>query len=106
MCAISAMFGRGWKRRELEVMIKTQEHRGPDAEGIFVSPGGEAMLGHNRLSIIDLSAAGRQPMSDSSGRYWIIFNGEIYNYLELRTALEGDYTFRTHTDTEVLLAAY
>ena len=87
-------------------MVSSQRHRGPDAEGIFISPSGVARLGHNRLSIIDLSAAGRQPMSDVSGRYWIIFNGEIYNYLELRAELITDYSFRTKTDTEVLLAAY
>jgi asparagine synthase (glutamine-hydrolysing) len=63
-------------------------------------------LGHNRLSIIDLSEAGRQPMSDSQGRYWVVFNGEIYNYIELRDELSSQYTFRTRTDTEVLLAAY
>src|SRR5262249_21227740 len=72
--------------------------------GIYVDQRGVAGLGHNRLSIIDLSDAGRQPMSDSTGRYWIVFNGEIYNYLELRDEL--DYQFQTRTDTEVLLAAY
>lgn len=100
------MFGKNWNRPQLDVMIKAQAHRGPDAVGVFVSPSGVAGLGHNRLSIIDLSNAGRQPMSDSSGRYWIIFNGEIYNYLELRTELEATYSFHTKTDTEVLLAAW
>ncbi len=85
-------------------MVGSQRHRGPDAEGLFVSA--MAGLGHNRLSIIDLSEAGRQPMSDPRGRHWIAFNGEIYNYLELRAELEAGYTFRTRTDTEVLLAAY
>lgn len=100
------MFGRSWCRSQLEAMVAAQRHRGPDAEGVFVSPSGLAGLGHNRLSIIDLSEAGRQPMSDASGRYWIVFNGEVYNYLELRAELEGSYRFRTRTDTEVLLAAY
>src|SRR5262245_48082300 len=106
MCGISAMFGQGWKRSQLELMVNAQRHRGPDAEGIFVSRCGQAGLGHNRLGIIDLSDAGRQPMSDPSGRYWIVLNGEIYNYLELRAALACDYNFETKTDTEVLLAAY
>jgi asparagine synthase (glutamine-hydrolysing) len=106
MCGISAMFGRDWSRHQLEAMVASQRHRGPDAEGVFVSRTGVAGLGHNRLSIIDLSDAGRQPMSDPSGRYWVVFNGEIYNYLELRTQLESSYPFRTRTDTEVLLAAW
>lgn len=100
------MFGRDWSRPQLEAMIKAQSHRGPDAEGVYVSPSGLAGLGHNRLSIIDLSDAGRQPMCDASGRYWIVFNGEIYNYIELRKELEGSYVFQTRTDTEVLLAAW
>jgi asparagine synthase (glutamine-hydrolysing) len=106
MCGISAMFGRRHSKAQLRAMVKAQNHRGPDAHGIHESPGGVASLGHNRLSIIDLSEAGRQPMCDGSGRYWIVFNGEIYNYLELRSELIADYCFRTKTDTEVLLAAW
>ena len=107
MCGIAAIFGRDpGARARLQRMVASQVHRGPDATGTYVSPSGRAGLGHNRLSIIDLSNAGRQPMSDPSGRYWIIFNGEIYNYLELRAELSTDYSFRTRTDTEVLLAAY
>jgi asparagine synthase (glutamine-hydrolysing) len=106
MCGIAGMFGTGWERRQLEAMVASQSHRGPDASGTFVSASGLAGLGHNRLSIIDLSEAGRQPMSDPSRRYWIVFNGEIYNYLELRVELESSWQFQTRTDTEVLLAAY
>src|SRR3954463_8238083 len=106
MCGISGIFGRNWNRAQLAAMVASQHHRGPDAEGTYVSDRGVAGLGHNRLSIIDLSAAGRQPMSDPTGRFWIIFNGEIYNYLELREELRADYEFRTRTDTEVLVAAY
>jgi asparagine synthase (glutamine-hydrolysing) len=83
-------------------MVAALGHRGPDGRGIHRD--GDAALGHTRLSIIDLSDCGLQPMSDPSGRWWIAFNGEIYNYLELRSALSWD--FRTRTDTEVLLAAY
>src|SRR5437870_5787106 len=106
MCGISAMFGGNWTRSQLESMVGAQTHRGPDNRGLRLSSGAAAGLGHNRLSIIDLSEAGRQPMSDPSARYWIVFNGEIYNYVELRAELEDSYRFRTRTDTEVLLAAY
>jgi asparagine synthase (glutamine-hydrolysing) len=106
MCGIIGIFGSTIDRAQLGTMVARQNHRGPDANGVYVSPNGRVALGHNRLSIIDLSDAGRQPMSDPSGRYWIVFNGEVYNYLELRAELASDYTFRTKTDTEVLLAAY
>ena len=85
-------------------MVDSQRHRGPDGEGIYAEPTGIATLGHNRLKIIDLSEAGRQPMTDASGRYHIVYNGEIYNYCELRREL--NINFRSQTDTEVLLAAY
>ncbi len=87
-------------------MVAVQRHRGPDSEDIFVDQDGLAGLGHNRLSIIDLSETGRQPMISSSGRYVITLNGEIYNYLELRRELEAEFSFRSTSDTEVLLAAY
>ena len=75
MCGIAAMFGQGFERSRLEAMNRVQRHRGPDAEGTWFSPRGLAGLGHRRLSIIDLSEAGRQPMSDASGRFTITFNG-------------------------------
>jgi len=84
-------------------------HRGPDDRGwrVFDSAAGPVALGHRRLSIIDLSAAAAQPMSYGHGRYWIVYNGEIYNYLELRDELAGlGHRFQTQSDTEVLLAAY
>lgn len=87
-------------------MVTSQRHRGPDGEGIYVSPDRIAGLGQNRLAIIDLSDAANQPMFSSSGDLVIVLNGEIYNYLELKRELEGDYTFKTKSDTEVLLAAY
>ncbi len=89
----------------LEAMVDCQRHRGPDDCGIYRDPSGVVALGHNRLSILDLSAMGHQPMASADGRLWISFNGEIYNYLELRDELRG-YPFRTGTDTEVILAAY
>jgi asparagine synthase (glutamine-hydrolysing) len=105
MCGIVGMFGPGWGRRQLETMTAAQRHRGPDDTGIYVDLTGLAGLGHNRLSIIDLSAAGHQPMFTPDGSRCIVFNGEIYNYLELREELR-EYNFRSHSDTEVILAAY
>jgi asparagine synthase (glutamine-hydrolysing) len=84
-------------------MTDAMAHRGPDADGFFVQDG--VALGHRRLSIIDLSAAANQPIADYTGRYQIIFNGEIYNFREVKKLLP-DYPFRTNSDTEVLLAAY
>lgn len=105
MCGIAGIIGTGGRRAELAAMVAAQRHRGPDGEGIHFDPTGIAGLGHRRLSIIDLSPAAAQPMADASGRLWIAFNGEIYNYRELRAEL-GGYPFRSQSDTEVLLAAY
>ena len=86
-------------------MTRALAHRGPDDEGLFVR--GPVGLGHRRLSILDLSSAGHQPMSNEDGSIWLVFNGEIYNFLELRDELERDgVTFRSRTDTEVLLRLY
>src|SRR5262252_240253 len=82
-------------------------HRGPDDSGAWWSSDGRVGLAHRRLSIIDLSPAGHQPMSDVSGALTIAFNGEIYNFAELRRELESKGAeFRSHSDTEVILAAY
>jgi asparagine synthase (glutamine-hydrolysing) len=93
---------------ELVVRMRdTLRHRGPDDEGAWTSPDRRLALGHRRLSIIDLSPAGRQPLSDASASLRIVFNGEIYNYQELRRELQArGHQFRTATDTEVILAAY
>lgn len=93
------------KKDELQTMMQVIKHRGPDDEGIFVD--GHVGLGHVRLSILDLSSAGKQPMTDPTGRYTIIQNGESYNYIELREELQAmGYTFKTQTDTEVVLNGY
>jgi asparagine synthase (glutamine-hydrolysing) len=84
-------------------------HRGPDGQGWknFLSPAGPVAMGHRRLAIIDTSNAGLQPMADPSGRFHLVFNGELYNYLELREELKGrGEAFYTETDSEVLLRAY
>ncbi len=86
-------------------MSDSVRHRGPDDSGCWTS--GNVGLGHRRLSIIDLSPSGRNPMCNEDGTVWIVFNGEIYNFLELRPVLESrGHKFRSHTDTEVILHAY
>ena len=102
MCGVAGVFGPGDLSTAIEAMVGRLRHRGPDARGIEVMPGGA--LGSTRLSIIDLSPAGTQPLQGPGGT-WIAFNGEIYNHVELRRELTG-HAFRTRTDTEVLLAAY
>ncbi|MGD8419612.1 MAG: N-acetylglutaminylglutamine amidotransferase [Gammaproteobacteria bacterium] len=90
---------------QAEAMSARVARRGPDDRGEYYD--GPVMLGHRRLSIIDLSPAGHQPMADASGRYHIVFNGTIYNYPELREQLIGlGYRFNSHSDTEVILNAY
>jgi asparagine synthase (glutamine-hydrolysing) len=107
MCGIAGIAGRHRGSTDptvLSDMIGALQHRGPDARGIHVD--GPVGLGHSRLSIIDL-ADGQQPMSNDEGSIWITFNGEIFNFVELRAelALKG-YRFRTRCDTEVLLRLY
>lgn len=106
MCGIAGVVGFediDLNRRLAGLMTDAIAHRGPDAEGIFAAP--LIGLGHRRLSIIDLSEAANQPFHSSSGRYTIVYNGEIYNYSEVREVLE-DYAYRTSSDTETVLAAY
>ena len=105
MCGLSGIVGRGWKPEQLAAMIASQRHRGPDMEGSYFDPNGLAALALNRLSILDLSPAGRQPMTDAESGLTIALNGEIYNFLELRQELK-DYPYHSQTDTEVVLAAY
>jgi len=106
MCGICGYFDQAGKRQlDLKAMASSIAHRGPDDAGLYASPG--LGLGHRRLSIIDLSSAGHQPMTLADGRLTIVFNGEIYNYIELRNELAGlGHRFRTKTDTEVILVAY
>lgn len=93
------------EKRRLQLMMKTLKHRGPDDEGIYSCD--NIGLGHVRLSIIDLSYLGHQPMHDENGRFTIILNGEIYNYIELRQHLEGEgVLFSSSSDTEVLLKGF
>ena len=110
MCGIAgAVSFRGAGASDLEQMvapmIEAQRHRGPDASG--TKSDDVCALGHRRLAIIDLSEAGRQPLTNDDGSIWITFNGEIYNFQQLRDDLEKlGYSFRTRTDTEVIVHAY
>jgi asparagine synthase (glutamine-hydrolysing) len=104
MCGIAGIFGA--RPLGLEAMVRALGHRGPDGHGLHVDEAACAALGHTRLSIIDLSDDARQPMRDPSGRWWLVFNGEVYNYLELRSELSSSWEFRTRSDSEVLLAAF
>ena len=110
MCGIAGFCNRkGDWRQDIENMNKRMFHRGPDAGGIWNSEDESVVFGHRRLSIVDLSANGAQPMTSKSGRYTICFNGEIYNYKPLRERLlkEGKVqAFRGTSDTEVLVEAF
>lgn len=108
MCGIAGAIVYGNARiaePRLTRMIAALTHRGPDGVGTWISADGRVGLGHRRLSIIDLSALGAQPMHSASGRYVISFNGEIYNFAALRAELSHHgYAFKSHSDTEVILA--
>lgn len=104
MCGIAGIIG-DFETHQLDAMLLSQHHRGPDATGKYIDRD-FAALGHNRLAIIDLSPESNQPFLDPSGRYVLVFNGEIYNYIELKAELKGHYIFITDSDTEVLLAAF
>lgn len=106
MCGIAGFQG-AFDSTLLRQMANAIAHRGPDDVGEWHSPDGTVGLAHRRLSIIDLSSLGHQPMSDASVTAVIVFNGEIYNFRELRRELEAEgYRFRGHSDTEVLLSLY
>ena len=111
MCGICGLynFGSGEPAEEqvLRRMMVVLRHRGPDDEGTYLSPTCPALgLGHTRLSIIDI-AGGHQPLANEDGSVWIILNGEIYNYKELRADLEArGHRFRTETDTETIVHLY
>ena len=111
MCGIAGIISLE-PERYIQSMLEGVAHRGRDDEGVWISGvvdqlGRKVALGHRRLAIIDTSAAGHEPMLSADGRYVITFNGEIYNYRELREQLGSrGHTFRTDTDTEVLLAAF
>lgn len=110
MCGINGIFnlsGHPVERIDLEGMRDAAAHGGPDGKGYFINRNGNLGFGHRRLSIIDLHERSTQPLSDASNRYTITYNGEIFNYKDLRVELESlGHTFRTTSDTEVVLTAY
>jgi asparagine synthase (glutamine-hydrolysing) len=120
MCGIAGIIQSNssyYGKEHLKRMTDALAHRGPDGEGLWQNETGNVLMGHRRLSIIDLSDAGHQPMSltptlsingeRENPRYTIIHNGEIYNYIELKeTLIKKGYTFRSQTDTEVIIASY
>ena len=114
MCGIAGFFSAGGLHLEpsealARRMANALVHRGPDDSGVWVDADAGIALAHRRLSILDLTPAGHQPMVSLSGRYVVVFNGEIYNHLELRALLAKSEhpkrTWRGHCDTETLLAA-
>src|SRR5688500_16293391 len=110
MCGIVGLLDRAHSARNLdqtiEAMAGTLRHRGPNDRGHWVDAGRGVALAHTRLSILDLSPSGHQPMVSSGGRFVLTFNGEIYNFREIRSRLESaGHRFRSESDTEVLLEA-
>jgi asparagine synthase (glutamine-hydrolysing) len=111
MCRIAGLINRSINISSVEVIVTEMcqllKHGGPDGEGIYINEENNLVLGHRRLSLIDLSSNGHQPMSYANSRYYISYNGELYNYLELKNELikAGCY-FNSHSDTEVILAAF
>ena len=108
MCGIAGIIKTESENYNLEYPIRSMQkalnHRGPDDSGIYISQNRQATFAHTRLAILDLSSAGHQPMSANNGRYHIVFNGEIYNFQELRENLLSQYEqFQSGTDTEVIL---
>ncbi|HEY5826013.1 MAG TPA: asparagine synthase (glutamine-hydrolyzing) [Cyclobacteriaceae bacterium] len=110
MCGIAGLIVKGGRVAEDEVlkMIDKLHHRGPDAQGFFINEAGSIALLHTRLSIIDLSTGANQPFHSHDQRYVIVFNGEIYNFNQLRNELSSKYSikFQTHSDTEVIIEAF
>ena len=109
MCGIAGFWNEGLRQDDAETaltrMTDAIRHRGPDDAGQWFDPAAGIALGHRRLSIVELSALGHQPMPSASGRYVMVFNGEIYNFRELRHIEEQHGArFRGSSDTEVLLA--
>ncbi|RLB77587.1 MAG: asparagine synthetase B, partial [Deltaproteobacteria bacterium] len=108
MCGICGIFnldGEPIPHKHIKTMVDALAHRGPDDEGCFIDI--NIALGHRRLAVLDLSPSGHQPMANRDGSLVFVYNGEVYNFLELKVELEAlGYQFRSRTDTEVLLYAY
>jgi asparagine synthase (glutamine-hydrolysing) len=106
MCGIAGIVGPGARRHQKTVsrMLESLAHRGPDGEGLYVAPSGLCVLGHRRLSILDLTDAAAQPMLSADRKFTISYNGELYNFIELKNELtKSGERFHSSGDTEVLL---
>src|SRR5689334_536482 len=103
MCGIAGFFNsRQYNENDLKRMTTALAHRGPDGFDYFVDASLGLGLGHRRLAILDLSNDARQPMTYEDSGLWLCFNGEVYNFIELKEELQGlGYRFRTHSDSEV-----
>ena len=107
MCGLVGFIDNKKRFDVLEDMLEIQSHRGPDDRGLYFDEESGVHLGHNRLSILDLTKSGHQPMVSRCGKYVITYNGEVYNFKDIRKQLEGlGYKFKSNTDTEVILYAY
>ena len=111
MCGLTGIYSTNDKvkveEKTLVSMRDTLVHRGPDDQGLYISPERKIGFGFRRLAIIDLTSAGNQPMSNEDGSVWLVFNGEIYNYTEIKNALiKRGHSFKSKTDSEVLLHLY
>src|SRR5215469_7723061 len=109
MCGIAGTYApdRLLTAAAVDDMLDVMAHRGPDDRGMEVLAGGALVLGHLRLAIIDLSPLGHQPMASADRSAWIVYNGEVYNFREIRQELQDlGWQFRSESDTEVVLAAY
>ena len=110
MCGIAGLWNFSNEKLSKEKLLKFNNamiHRGPDGYGYYIDEKADIGLGHRRLSILDLSENGKQPMSFANGRYWITYNGEVFNFIEIRKELEAKgYSFVSDSDTEVILGAY
>ena len=106
MCGICGICNSSNALADIKCMMSAIQHRGPDAEGEYIDKENSIAMGHRRLSILDLSDAGRQPMQSSDGRYIIAFNGEIYNHKELKSFVPDSTKLKSTTDTEILLELF
>src|SRR5689334_4043138 len=109
MCGIAGILDNSGNLPLEEVvrsMTSSLVHRGPDGEGIWLDARAGLALGHRRLAVVELSELGAQPMASAGGRFVVVFNGDVYNYRELRNRLGPGHAFRGSSDTEVMLAAF
>ena len=107
ICGIISIDTKSSTENDILKLVASIQHRGPDAQGIWLNKNNTVALGHSRLSILDLSDLGKQPMSYLNERYQMVLNGEIYNFIEIRQELiNKGYAFKSETDTEVVIAAY